>query len=52
MCVTDNKELVKKLMASANEITMGIVAPRTLTFVKTIEVCQRQNVYLNVSSLH
>ena len=27
MCVTDNKELVKKIMASANEITMGIVAP-------------------------
>ena len=41
MCVTDNKELVKKLMAFANEITMGKVAPLPLTVLKTIEVCKK-----------
>ena len=63
MGVTDNKELVKKLMASANEITIGIVAPLPLTVLKTIEVCikcvflrkncvKSKNVCMNVSSLN
>ena len=41
--VSLNKELVKKnLVAFANEITMGIVAPLTLTVLRTTEVCQKQ----------
>ena len=51
LCVTENKELFKKVMAFANEIIMGIVAPLTLTFLRK-NCVKSKNVYMNVSSLN